>query len=248
MWMNFFVFLIISVFAMLGFSGFRYIDKAKTQVEVRVFLSDSSDVEYLQSEIVKDVGVENVEFLSKEYALQEFKKEFKASNLPTINPLPASFIVELNPRYKTTEYLRSFSKRIETLNGVDKVVYGEEYIQTLCTVSQYFKWLSYGVSGLLFLLFLFTIIMSINHKVLVARDETSFLSLFGISKLKLKIRLGSKFAIENLVLSGIAVAVVYSVSKFILLKSDVTLPIDFIFKFVGGCGILTFFILLTKKI
>lgn len=254
--MSFLVFLVIGVFAVLEFSAFKYIETAKTQAEVRVFLTGDADIDYLKKEIEKEKGVEGDEFLSEEYALEEFKKEFKISNL-VINPLPASFRVVLNPKYKTPEYLSSFSARVKRLDGVDNVVYGKEYIQTLCTVSQYFKWLCCGACGLLFFLLLFTIITSLNHRLWVMKNEIAVLHSFGISKLRLKLRLGSRVAIENLVLSCIAVGLVYGSAYIIFTQAKPNLNFlftqakacgYFMFGFVGGCALLTFIISLMKRL
>lgn len=246
------MFFIVGIFMLLKFNAFQYIREAKVGAEVRVFLKEDADVDYLKMEIEKEKGVEEVVWLSEEYALEEFKKEFKLVNLPEsiINPLPASFRVVLAPEYKTTEYLSYFSTKLEALDGVGSVVYGREYIQTICRISKYFSWLSYSIGGLLFSLVFLTITTSLSHQLLTLKRTTSLLYSFGISKFRLKIRIGSRAFVENIGLSGIAIGLIYFGYRFFFANSMVCkfLPTSFILGFVGVCGLLTFIISMTKKI
>lgn len=222
--LNFLVFLTIGIFILLEVNAFKYIEKAKVDAEVRVFLKESADTDYLKREIEKETGVEKALYLSEEYAMQEFKEEFELTEPMgrfdlLANPLPASFRVVLNPKYKNPEYLSCFSKRVSALDGIESIVYGKEYIQTISTINKYFTWLSYGMGGLLFFLTLLTLNTSLNHRSLVMKNETSFLRSVGVSKWKLKLRLSGRALFENIILSGIAIGLIYfdyrlSISRF----------------------------------
>lgn len=248
--LNFLIFLMIGIFILLEFNALKYIEFAKASAEIRVFLKESADSDYLKWEIEKESGVEKAIYLSEEYALQEFKKEFKiASNFfdLVVNPLPASFRLILKSKYINPEYLTYLSKRISALDGVETIVYGEEYIQTISTISKYFTWLSYGMGGLLFFLTLLTLNTILNHQLLVLKNEISLLYSLGISKKRLKLRLGIRALFENIILSGIAIGLIYCGNRLSVIGYRfVDLPSSFMLGFVGGCGVLTFIVSLTK--
>lgn len=249
--LRFLVFLIVGLFSLFEFNAVKYIRDIRERVEVRVFLDDNAEVKYLKSEIEKESGVKEAKWLPTQYAVQEFKKKFNINYLPqaTVRSLPSSFSVILGNSHKTPQYLASFATKIEALDGVDEVVYGKEYVQTIYTVSKYFAYLSYGMCGLLFFLFLLTLAVSLNHKALVLKDETAFLCAFGISKRRLKARFGIRNLIETIILSGAAIGIIYCGYRFVKLPLlDTFLPISFLLAFVGGCGIITLIASVIKRI
>ena len=252
--LRFLVFLMMGLFGLFEFNAVKYIRDINEKVEIRVFLDDNAEVKYLKSEIEKESGVKEAKWLPTQYALQEFKKEFKINYLPqsTVRSLPSSFNVVLDNKYKTPQYLASFSTKVKALDGVDEVVYGKEYVQTIYTVSKYFAWASYGMWGLLFFLFLLTTALSLNHKLLILKNETTFLYAFGIPKWRLKFRFGIRNFIETIILSGSAMGIIYCGYRFVPFPCGTGLttflPISFMLDFVIGCGIVVFVASLTKRI
>ncbi|MBI4722514.1 MAG: hypothetical protein HY769_05890 [Candidatus Stahlbacteria bacterium] len=241
----------IGLFGLFEENAVKYIRDINEKVEIRVFLDDDVEVKSLKSEIEKARGVQEVKWLPTQYALQEFKKEFKIKYLPqsTVRSFPSSFNIVLDNEHKTPQYLFSFATKIEALDGVDEVVYGKEYVQTIYTVSKYFTWGSYGMWGILFFLFLLTLALSLNHKSLVLKDETVFLCAFGISKWRIKASFGIRNLSETIILSGAAIGIIYCGYRFVKLPLLTTfLPNNFILAFVGGCGIVAFVASFIKRI
>jgi len=254
--LNFLFFFIIGIFILLDFNGFKFLKHLKESMEVRIFLNEEICPDSLREEIEKKEGIDRLIFISKDHALREFQKEFEAYSVPEENPLPASFRIILNPKYENPQYLSYLSSSLEAITGVKKLVYGEEYIQNIYTISKYFTWISIGMSGLLFFLILFSIITTLNQRALILRNETSLLKSFGISHWRLKIKLSFRAFFENLILSGVAIGLLYCVYRFLLagtlyaiqLPLSTFLPISFILGFIGGLSILTLIISLIKKI
>lgn len=253
--MNFLVFLVIGVFILLEFNAFRYIRRLKDGAEIRVFLASDADIEGVRKELEKREGVAEVIFVSKDYALREFKKGFKMSGFflsgGDRNPLPASFRVVLDAKYKNPRYLGYFGASVERVKGVKKFVYPKEYIQNICIVRTYLTRISYGVCGLLFFLTLTVIATSLNREALILKNEREVLQRLGVPRGKLKIRLSGQVFMENLVLSGVAMGVVYCGYRFLLIKAfsgAVFLPSILIFGFIGGCGLLSFIIAILRKV
>ncbi len=253
--LNFFLFLITGIFLLLSFNGFKFLAHLKESMEVRAFLTTDANPDSLRKEIMEEEGVDTLIFISKDYALREFEKEFEAPFMPDKNPLPASFRIVLNPKYKNPEYLSSLANSLEALPGVKKLVYGKEYIQNIHTISIYFAWISAGMSGLLFFLILFSIITTLNQKSLVLKNETSMLKSFGVSYWRLKIKFSFRAFFENFILSAIVMGILYCGYRFLFIGYIHTyslfllfLPVSFIIGFIGGLGLLTLIISLIKKI
>ena len=55
------------------------------------------------------------------------------------NPLPASVVISLSPRFLDTESLGAFAERVKQLPGVTHVAYSQDWIDTLTLVVSYFE-------------------------------------------------------------------------------------------------------------
>ena len=129
---------IIGLFLLVTVNLLEIIDTFKTRVEISVFLKDEinkENIEKLRKEILTIGGVEEIVFISKEKAMEEFSKELKdtpelLSAIKT-NPLPASFRIKLEGRLKTKETVAKISSMIENMHGVEEVRYGKEAIERL---------------------------------------------------------------------------------------------------------------------
>jgi cell division protein FtsX len=239
--LNFIVFLVVAGFAFVEFNTFRYLKDAEDRSEIRVFLEKRAKVKFLTNEITKEEGVKGVEYLSEEYALQEFKKEFNVADLVEmdVNPLPASFRVIMDRKHKNPQYLRAFSARVRTLAGVEGVVYEERYMRVVSTVGKYFRWLSWGTTGLLFLLVIFTVTMSVRHKLLILRNETALFESLGLHPWKLRLRLGLRAALENVGLSVLGLLIVYWIHHRFLMGRTLFFPWSLALALIAGYGVLT---------
>jgi cell division protein FtsX len=239
--LNFVVFLVIAGFAFVEFNAFRYLRDAEDKSEIRVFLEKRAKVKHLTDEITKEEGVEDVEYLSEEYALQEFKNEFKVADIAEmdVNPLPASFRVIMDRQHKNPEYLRAFSARVRALDGIEGVIYEERYIRVVSVVGKYFRWLSWGTTGLLFLLVIFTVTTSLKHRLLILRNETALFESLGLHPWKLRLRLGLRAALESVGLSAVGLLIVYWIHHHFLLGRTAFFPWSLALALIAGYGVLT---------
>ncbi|MDI6839299.1 MAG: permease-like cell division protein FtsX [bacterium] len=261
--LNFLTFLIIGIFLLLEFNSYLYIKVLKNKIEVKAFLEDDANYYSLSSKIEKLDGVKEIIFVSKEQALQEFKRDFKDST-PFLremdeNPLPASFKIILRPECRTTEYIDSIRHSIKALQGIKEVVYGKGYTQSVCAISSYFKQISSGIGGLLFLSLIFTLAVTLKERASTLKNKLASLKVNTTPDKPMKAEQTQtvyqfngyrwKFSLRNFIegvlLSGIAMLAIYYIYKFVLVKIAgwVTfLPVNFILGFIGGCGMLTFII------
>src|SRR5690606_33070743 len=122
---------LIALFALLAWQGNQVTNWLKQRLgEVQVFVSESADeraTDALRLRLEATPGVEAVTFVSRQEAIEEFKREFgeEAGALPDENFLPASFRVQLTPAYANADSLGGIAERLAEWNRVDEVIYNQ---------------------------------------------------------------------------------------------------------------------------
>jgi len=250
--LNFIVIFTGVTFLLLEINGFNGIRKLEEQIEIRVFLNETATLELVEKVLADETGVKKLMFVSKEEALDEFKRNIKNSEsfIGEIeeNLLPSSFKLILKPGYKRPEYLQYLERKTLSLDGVNSFVYSREYLQNIWTIIKYFEWLSLGVSGLLFLLLVFTITTVSNQTLLYSKDEMALLHEFGVGKVRLLLKVSLKVFSENIGFVVISLFLSYCIYRFIWsattpsLQAPVFFSIRAMLLFTGGFGVLTLFI------
>ena len=90
-----------------------------------------SDLPNLKQQIQAMAGVENVRFISKEEALEQLKSQMQrqASLFENLdkNPLPDGFEIRISAANQSWEKVESLAARIESLDEVEEVEYGQKW-------------------------------------------------------------------------------------------------------------------------
>jgi cell division transport system permease protein len=168
------------------FNLFGVIRLAREKVEINAFLRENlpeKQIEELSDKLMSMVGVEGVEYISKEEALGKFQEEIK--DAPSLieavktNPLPASFSIRVKDGYTSPEEVKEISEKIKIFDEFISVEYGESWINKLDKVVK--------------ILFLFDILLGI---------VISFASVFVISNTVRLTVLARKRTIEVMKLVG----------------------------------------------
>ncbi len=133
--------ILIGIFLIITFNLNRFVDFLRSRVELEVFLDDSFDeikIRDLTAEIKQMEGVANLTFISKEMAIREFQNLFKDKQedyFETLgyNPLPASFRVKLQDRYRTASGAEVVFKALSSMEDIreEDIVYTREYLVIL---------------------------------------------------------------------------------------------------------------------
>ena len=123
------------LFGLVAINIRKALEQVSERVEVRAFLSDSSDIEAVAA-AMKDVGefpeVERVDYVSKEAALDRARKEMgEFADVFEAGVLPASIEVHLRPGQRSPTTVKSVADRIRSYHFVDDVRYGEEWVEKL---------------------------------------------------------------------------------------------------------------------
>jgi cell division transport system permease protein len=155
---------LLDLFLILTVNVQHIINTLKSQISLEVFLESipqPEEIERWKMEFSGLEGVARVEYVSPEQALDGFRKEFQEDPQALLgeNPLPASFRVLLKSGYQNPTFAEAVVRRIESLPGVDEVVYHGKLIRAVHRYSRTVLWIDLG---LLLVSFLSTVFLVSN--------------------------------------------------------------------------------------
>lgn len=218
----------------LGFSAFFLINAsnlAKTfesELEIAVFMqkdTTSQQLQDMQLQIEKLSGVASVKLVPKEQALVEMGKTMGGdqgnllANLGGTNPLLDKFTVKV----KDAQNLPTLAPQLRLLPGVDKVRYGQDFVEQLLKFTQWLRWVGIGVITAFTVASMILISINIKMNVFSRRREIQIMKLVGASNNFIR----WPFFIEGLILGliggGLAAVIVGFVYQGLSLYVQVTL-------------------------
>ena len=197
----------------------------QSDIEVIVYLDPEASeqvVSLVQKRLRTEPAAVALTFVSKEQALREFSEQFPDESLLLEgmegNPLPASLVVNLSPRFLDTESLGAFAERVKQLPGVTHVAYSQDWVDTLALVVSYFE-LGAVVIGTILAVATVTIIANTIRLSLHARkEEIEILRLIGATGAFIAI----PYVIEGMILGavggGLSLALLKGVFEFFRLE------------------------------
>jgi len=123
------------LFGLVAINIRKALDQVEERVEVRAFVSDSTDIESVAA-AMKDIGefpeVLRVDYVSKEKALERARTEMgEFADVFEAGVLPASIEVHLRPGMRSPTAVKSVADRMKTYSFIDDVRYGEEWVAKL---------------------------------------------------------------------------------------------------------------------
>jgi cell division transport system permease protein len=123
------------LFGLVAVNIRKALDKVEERVEIRAFVSDSTEIESVAA-AMKDIGefpeVLRVDYVSQEQALERAREEMgEFADVFEAGVLPASIEVHLRPGMRDPATVKSVADRIRTYHFIDDVRYGEEWVAKL---------------------------------------------------------------------------------------------------------------------
>lgn len=200
----------------------------ESQVEISVIVKKDlprEQVEELGTRLRNLAGVKEVDFVSKEQALEKIKENFsdRRGVLEAIkgqNPLPDVYRVKM----QKPEQVKPAAREIETMYGVDKVKYGQGVVEKLFAITNWVRVAGSVLIGLLSLASVFLIYTTIRLTVFARRKEINIMKYLGATNWFIKL----PFVLEGLVIgligAGVAVAILYFSYTSLLETVTVSLP------------------------
>jgi len=217
------------VLLMLGLIGFTMInanrlsDTLKENIPVSVILKDGADdakIKELNKNLVTEKFVKQANFISKEKAAAEFKKDYgdDFESVLGFNPLYASIELKLNPSHANADSLALIESQLMTNEIVSEVYYEKNLV---VNINQKVKYAGIGLFGVC-ILFLIIALTLINNTVRLAMYSNRFLiksmQLVGATKWFIKKPFLGKSLMNGLI-SGL-LAVIGIVALFLVLQSN----------------------------
>jgi cell division transport system permease protein len=199
-------FVIVGIFLIITGNLGALVAQWKEQFQVTVFLEDGITAEQmalLKKSIQGEPAVKGVTFTSKEEALRSFKRELrgKESLLEGLgeNPIPASLQLKIHEAYQTPEALRQFTAFLGRQEGVEDVMYGQEWVDRLNNVIRMLRLLGLSVGLALGMASLLIVSNTIRLAVYARAEEIEIMRLVGATKLHIR----APFLLEGLIQGGL---------------------------------------------
>ncbi len=177
----FFLLFILGIVAILTANVSRLVTVLNANDDLQVFLANTltdEEIEQFRNELTGLENIVQVDYISKENAAAQFKKEFGEDIFDALdeNPLPASFLIQLKEDGGSAD---RFAKNLEGRSEVDEVVMQQGAINALVKFSSVSRIVLYVLLFLVFLGSLFMISNTIRLIILARQQIIDTMKLVG---------------------------------------------------------------------
>lgn len=218
---------IVGFFAIIVYDIQGIISSIKSDVELAVYLEDNISEElkkYIEQEVISWEETDAVRYISKEQALERFKKQNEGSDiLKEIqgNPLPASFEITLNNPEKIDQVaLRFYDKDGNCIEGVDEVIYGRNYVNTLFSITAIIGTIAFLIIIALLLAAVVLIFNTIRLSIYARRKEIEVMKLVGATNWFVRIPFLFEGFFEGFAGSVVSIILLYFINKFLWIRVE----------------------------
>jgi cell division transport system permease protein len=174
---------ILGMFLMIVVNLDRMASTLESQVQISVYLKD--DISQKQSEELKEKleamqGIDSVAYISKEKAMERFQErlgdqKYLLDSLDSTNPLPNAYEITV----KNPQMVKTASKEIEKLPGVDTAVYAQDVVEHLFDLTQLIRSIGLAIIIFMFGATIFIISNTIRLTVFARRKEIAIMKYVG---------------------------------------------------------------------
>lgn len=217
--------LIISTFGVFVLNANDMVAAWKKDVRIMVYLAPGVTGDKLldlETEIREFKGVNSVDFISKEAALEFLKEKMQgqSSLLENLdeNPLPDAFEIHLDPDMNKVEEVEALAGHISALSKVTDVEYGQVWLKRFAGIFTLFRLAAFGIGGLFFMASVFIIANTIRLVLYQRRDEIEIMRLVGATDTFIKM----PFYVEGMILgaSGGFVGIAAAFFGYVMVSSN----------------------------
>ncbi len=213
--------ILLGLFVIVTLHASRFIEGLRNKIELEAFLQEpiSDDtIDSLQRTISSLEGVRKVTLVTKDEAAQLFKKEFgeEITGVLDFNPLPPSFKISLKDGYKTLARVQAVSSKLESLPGVESVVYRKTLLELIDQRTQSVHNIMLALGIVISLSAIFLVSNTIRLAIYAKRRIVRTMELVGATRLFIRL----PFLLEGL-LQGLVGGILASVLFYLLLEQGV---------------------------
>lgn len=238
----------------LNINGIAYMLQSQFDT-VQVYLDDDLTVEEI-TDIGIEIGqineVENLEFESKEQALQKFREGwgdqgYLLESLES-NPLPNSYIIYL----ESIESADLVVGELSYISGIDEVKYYKDVIDNLLRIAQFIRTVGLGLIFILIIIAMFIISNTIKLTLNARKQEVNIMKYVGATNWFIRwpfVIEGMLLGLIGSIISIVAINFAYksafdviTTRVYVIMSSYMILPMDMLPRLiimfaVLGCGV-----------
>jgi len=174
----------------------------------------------LKDRVLAIPGVEDVESLSQDEALERFRASVGSGSALLdgldINPLPASLEISLSDDRRSAEGMEAVANVIEGLAGVESLSSGRDWVEGYLRAVALVRSVGVGLGIILALATLLIVSNTIRLGIFARRDELEILSLVGASRPFVQMPFLLEGVIQGAVGGAIALGLLYALFRFAL--------------------------------
>ncbi len=193
-------------FLLLYYNVHNLIGRVQTNIQIIVYPKDAIEpqqLQGLQKIIQADPAIDSLTLISKNDALQDFKKQFPdeaylLDGLGT-SPFPASLVLKLADSIPSTDAISNLVNRLQQNPEVERVRYNRDWIERLTLVITYMEIVALIVGGVLALASITIIANTVQLAFYTRQEEIEILRLIGGTNLFISI----PYLIEGAVIGGL---------------------------------------------
>ncbi|MBN2184464.1 MAG: ABC transporter permease [Candidatus Krumholzibacteriota bacterium] len=239
--------LILIVFLMVTLNITGFIDKTSKETRMYVYLNDGvseSDSRDIQLKLLSETGVEEVVFISREEAMEDFRETLGENNelldALDFNPLPDSYRLKLKEGFVTSAIMKAISERVESWEGIEEVRFGKRWFEKGEKLVRNFFIIDIVLGLIVFLSVVFVISNTVRLTISNSRETIDILKLVGATNKYIEIPFMIEGAMQGVVSSLLAVGLLGVIHWFArgYIQDLVFIRLDAIALFVFLCALL----------
>jgi len=222
-------FVIVGIFLIITGNLGALVAEWKDQFQVTVFLEDGitgEQLALLKKRVQSERAVRGMTYTSKAEALQQFKRELQGreSLLEGLgeNPIPASLQIRVHEASQTPEALKQLTASLGRLEGVEDVMYGQEWVDRVSSVIRLLRLLGLSVGLALGLASLLIVSNTIRLAVYARTEEIEVMRLVGATRLHIRAPFLLEGMIQGTLGAGLALALLFGAYQATLWQIQVT--------------------------
>ena len=208
---------VTTAFTMLGMGVFLLLylniqgvlSSLHEEIKVIVYFRDSVTPQAMMALRVRlsdDAAVSGIEVVTREQALESFRNRFPSEerllNGLGENPFPASLVLKIVPRFRTSKAVADLVQKLQALPEVEEVLYNRELIENLAAGLRYLRLLGILVGAVLAASMVTILANTIRLTLYARREDIEILRLIGATPGFIK----TPFLLEGALLGGFGAA------------------------------------------
>ena len=209
--------IVTTAFTMLGMGVFLLLylniqgvlsslhEEIKVIVYFRDFVTPQA-MTALRVRLSDDAAVSGIDVVTREQALESFRNRFPSEerllNGLGENPFPASLVLKIVPRFRTSKAVADLVQKLQALPEVEEVLYNRELIENLAAGLRYLRLLGILVGAVLAASMVTILANTIRLTLYARREDIEILRLIGATPGFIK----TPFLLEGALLGGLGAA------------------------------------------